>query len=232
MYAIEPKTDCPHFAQGGHLLPPESWRYRMEQAVVENSEQDTKEDDNETPVTVLDVASAPCSLCGEAEENWICLGCKNIGCSRYKNGDALRHFEDTGHSLSISFSDLSTNCYLCDSYVKCPLGKPADLFVYYSKFGELPPDAEEESAHVDVGTLASALEAVPYETLTSADDENLCAICLKTYQAGEKRVTLPRCGHNFHRPCLLTWVLRTNECPNCRQCVLEGWARSPVRSPE
>jgi len=60
---------------------------------------------------------APCNQCGDTKENWLCLHCFQINCSRYINEHQLYHFSSTGHPLALSFSDLSVWCYECDSYV-------------------------------------------------------------------------------------------------------------------
>ena len=59
----------------------------------------------------------PCQDCTDRKENWICLICGKVACSRFVNGHMSLHFEATGHNLTLSFSDLSFWCYLCDSYV-------------------------------------------------------------------------------------------------------------------
>lgn len=79
-------------------------------------------------------------------ENWICLDCGVVRCSRYVNGHALEHYKYTsstvactpcdlekktssnnmkgeaeisteGHCLAVSLADLSVWCYECESYV-------------------------------------------------------------------------------------------------------------------
>ena len=79
-----------------------------------------------------------------SHENWMCLECGAIRCSRYANGHALEHWNDTvreeaeqetktegikannttdstckdGHCIAVSFSDLSVWCYHCNAYIK------------------------------------------------------------------------------------------------------------------
>jgi hypothetical protein len=75
-------------------------------------------------------------------ENWLCLTCGNIYCSRYVNGHGLRHWEDTrattsptstdatdmcnndrpepvmtGHCVMVSLADLSVWCHVCGAYL-------------------------------------------------------------------------------------------------------------------
>jgi uncharacterized UBP type Zn finger protein len=55
--------------------------------------------------------------CPSSNENWICLECGVIRCSRYANAHATAHFEASGHSTVISLADLSVWCYQCQAYV-------------------------------------------------------------------------------------------------------------------
>jgi Zn-finger in ubiquitin-hydrolases and other protein len=63
-------------------------------------------------------------------ENWCCLECGSIGCSRYINGHGLFHYEQSltiddqrgedraGHCVAVSLADLSTWCHACNAYIK------------------------------------------------------------------------------------------------------------------
>jgi len=56
---------------------------------------------------------------------------------------------------------------------------------------------------------------------TSSDDiPTLCAICLDELQSGQEVDEIRRCGHTFHKHCLLAWLNSWNtqhsSCPNCR----------------
>jgi hypothetical protein len=79
-----------------------------------------------------------CSKCFDETENWICLTCKDVFCSRYVNGHAEQHALESTHSLALSLSDLSVWCYECSSYVKLPEQKPIQDAMYRLKFGEEP----------------------------------------------------------------------------------------------
>ncbi|KAH3743260.1 M20/M25/M40 family metallo-hydrolase [Pelomyxa schiedti] len=52
----------------------------------------------------------------EGPAPWLCLTCFNPACSRWHQGHALRHFEETGHPLGLSLEDMSIWCYLCDDF--------------------------------------------------------------------------------------------------------------------
>eukprot|EP01099_Mayorella_cantabrigiensis_P007259 TRINITY_DN6355_c0_g1_i1.p1 TRINITY_DN6355_c0_g1~~TRINITY_DN6355_c0_g1_i1.p1 ORF type:complete len:152 (-),score=39.60 TRINITY_DN6355_c0_g1_i1:155-568(-) len=58
--------------------------------------------------------------CGHEEENWLCLTCSKIFCSRYVKGHMAEHKNQSGHPIALSFSDLTVWCYDCDSYIRDP----------------------------------------------------------------------------------------------------------------
>ncbi|CAB9509267.1 Histone deacetylase 6 [Seminavis robusta] len=69
-----------------------------------------------------------------SKENWFCLECGVLRCSRYVNGHGLMHWEETkksnadspavGHCVALSLSDLSVWCYHCGAYVTHPSLNP------------------------------------------------------------------------------------------------------------
>lgn len=92
--AVQPKTDCPHV-----------------QAL--------------TSVSSLYVdLSKPCGTCSNVGENWLCLICSTVFCSRYVNCHMVDHNSETGHPVVLSFSDVSVWCYACDSYITSTLLRP------------------------------------------------------------------------------------------------------------
>ncbi|GET52180.1 histone deacetylase 6 isoform X1 [Rhizophagus irregularis DAOM 181602=DAOM 197198] len=114
-HPVTPRTNCPHLHD--NISP------------------------NWAEVTV-DV-SKPCTECNDASENWRCLRCQGVYCSRYINGHAAEHHKNTSHPISISFSDLSIWCYDCDDYITSRLLKPITTAFYVSKFGEMPPNSND-----------------------------------------------------------------------------------------
>ncbi|KAF6776594.1 hypothetical protein AHF37_04411, partial [Paragonimus kellicotti] len=81
-----------------------------------NGTQKIFEDDPNNPGWTPDV-HGPCSRCDNQTENWVCLTCYSVYCSRYANSHMVEHFSTTRHPLVLSFSDLSSWCYECESYV-------------------------------------------------------------------------------------------------------------------
>jgi len=94
MYAVSPKYDCPH-VNSDHLLDDFA---ELEQVSL----------------------GQQCPDCKNVGENWVCLKCKTVKCSRYINEHMLMHALETTHALCLSFSDLSFWCYHCESYIANP----------------------------------------------------------------------------------------------------------------
>ncbi|KAL6497462.1 hypothetical protein OROGR_029391 [Orobanche gracilis] len=46
-----------------------------------------------------------------------------------------------------------------------------------------------------------------------------CAVCLDSFNAGDKCRILPKCNHIFHGDCVDSWLLKTGACPVCRTGV-------------
>jgi Zn-finger in ubiquitin-hydrolases and other protein len=64
-----------------------------------------------------------------AGENWLCLHCGKIRCSRYVNAHGVAHWNETkeaeepdsfGHCVAISLEDFSVWCHVCGAYVHHP----------------------------------------------------------------------------------------------------------------
>jgi mono-ADP-ribosyltransferase sirtuin 6 len=93
MFAITPKFDCPHVKQC-YVLPK-----NMKQLCT-------------------GIHNSPCKDCGDTSENWICLTCHDVFCSRYVKGHFMQHFlNNEDHAVGISMADLSCWCYRCEDYV-------------------------------------------------------------------------------------------------------------------
>ena len=88
-------------------VSPKAWCQHLESIVPFPSESvDTK---------------ALCEVCQTPRENWVCLTCHRVLCGRYINQHMVQHNEQTGHSIALSFADLSVWCFPCDSYVHNPV---------------------------------------------------------------------------------------------------------------
>ncbi|XP_055958086.1 histone deacetylase 6 isoform X1 [Patella vulgata] len=106
MYAVQPIPWCPHLEQ----VEPLNGR-RLD-------------------------CRAPCLDCDETDENWICLVCYKVYCSRFKNEHMLYHGLESEHRIVLSYSDLSVWCYACDNYIDNEITYPMKNSAHRSKFGE------------------------------------------------------------------------------------------------
>jgi len=75
-----------------------------------------------------------CSECEERDENWLCLSCGVVYCSRYVNQHMVQHNEISKHPIALSYADISIWCYSCDSYIESPLLHPIAQTVVQEKF--------------------------------------------------------------------------------------------------
>jgi NAD-dependent SIR2 family protein deacetylase len=118
---VNPKLDCPHV--GASFTPLKNPEGKEERDLV-NVEQ-------------------PCGKCGDVAENWLCLTCYSVNCSRFVNGDAAKHFESTFHPIALSFSDFSIWCYCCDSYIKNDCFFEVQDLAHLNKHGVRAKDAKK-----------------------------------------------------------------------------------------
>ena len=58
-----------------------------------------------------------CAVCSTTESLCMCLQCGHLGCGREHKQHALKHYQATGHPMTIQFRDQYTFCYACDEYV-------------------------------------------------------------------------------------------------------------------
>ncbi|KAG6414959.1 hypothetical protein SASPL_122357 [Salvia splendens] len=96
--------------------------------------------------------------CQHPNENWLCLCCKDVLCSRFVNKHMLEHYQQTNHNLALSYSDLSVWCFSCDTYLNAQVMQPlhaAYETAYILKFGSAPPYRAIERVQT-VGTEANA----------------------------------------------------------------------------
>lgn len=46
-----------------------------------------------------------------------------------------------------------------------------------------------------------------------------CSICLDNIKTSDHRIIMKKCKHQFHKDCVITWILERNSCPYCRRPV-------------
>ncbi len=136
-FAVEPRFDCPH----------------VNDAMLDNFAgflaDSLKGYDSSSKANVF--ASLKCEDCKDARENWVCLGCSQLFCSRYVQGHMAMHNVASNHQLTFSLSDGSFWCYDCDSYVtSVELGKLRKTFGFIKHkipFGSLSTVDKKERIH-------------------------------------------------------------------------------------
>ncbi|TKY89643.1 hypothetical protein EX895_001428 [Sporisorium graminicola] len=74
-----------------------------------------------------------CAVCETQQDLWVCLVCASVGCGRYKQGHAHRHFSETGHLYSLELETQRVWDYAGDGYVHRLIQNKAD-----GKLVELP----------------------------------------------------------------------------------------------
>ncbi|KAI8060880.1 hypothetical protein BC940DRAFT_311076 [Gongronella butleri] len=88
----------------------------------------------------------PCQECDDAAENWQCLHCGAILCSRYRHGHMKKHCEATDHAVCLSYSDLSIWCFKCSHYVAHESLDDIKFEAYRAKFNRDPPSIASASS--------------------------------------------------------------------------------------
>jgi len=134
-----------------------------------------------------------CKTCGDKSENWYCLTCGDVLCSRYVQGHALKHFEDSGHAILVSFSDLSNWCYLCQDYISDIKIRPALFLLHKAKFGEPhPKDLDNQDQVISrffCNQCMKPIDNVVYHCKV-CDDYDLCKTCFKKEEYKEPHTLL------------------------------------------
>ncbi|XP_014662426.1 PREDICTED: BRCA1-associated protein-like [Priapulus caudatus] len=83
------------------------------------------------------VADNNCFQCGHKEDLWLCLICGHVGCGRYAQAHAFRHFGETQHTYSMQLGANRVWDYVGDNYVHRLLQNKTDgKLVQYEARGE------------------------------------------------------------------------------------------------
>ncbi|XP_076953894.1 uncharacterized protein LOC143628112 [Bidens hawaiensis] len=106
-------------------------------------------------LTHIPTPDTHCNRCQHPAENWLCLSCKDVLCSRFINKHMLEHYQQQNHCLALSYSDLSVWCFSCNSYLDAqvmPRLRPVYETAYILKFGEAPPFRAIECLQLDASS--------------------------------------------------------------------------------
>ena len=120
-----------------------------------------------------DAKSSRCQDCKNTENNWICIECEGVFCSRFEVCHMSLHNQNMGHSVALSLSDGSVWCYSCDSYITSPpIGKLSAILCGSKIPEEDAIDAKPEGKSPTMIENASqsqfrTFENFPYNNLVS-----------------------------------------------------------------
>ncbi|XP_027348395.1 E3 ubiquitin-protein ligase ZNRF3-like [Abrus precatorius] len=102
-----------------------------------------------------------------------------------------------------------------------PLEFPVVLSIILDTMGNEESEAIEESMQHSGGMIPASNEAIQLlKTYTTFPPQEECNICLEKFEGEEcdedvKLSQMP-CGHVFHHPCIVPWLLTSHLCPLCR----------------
>ncbi|CAI8509349.1 unnamed protein product [Pichia kudriavzevii] len=96
---------------------------------------------NESTLVGFD-STEKCMDCGNTKSIWICLICGNVGCGRYEQKHAIKHWEETGHCFSMESNTQRVWDYAEDGYVHRLVQNEAD-----GKIVELPLHDESKKSN-------------------------------------------------------------------------------------
>ncbi|CAG9533724.1 unnamed protein product [Cercopithifilaria johnstoni] len=136
------------------------------------------------------VADQKCSVCGRTTDLWICLVCGNIGCGRYVEGHAYRHFETTSHTFTLEIGGERVWDYAGDNYVhRLIQSSPDGKMVEYRRGGvsdsDENPGEKLESIQLEYTCLLTSqleYQRIFYETKMN-EQERLFSTLEKHNQA-------------------------------------------------
>lgn len=58
-----------------------------------------------------------------------------------------------------------------------------------------------------------------------------CSICLTDFERKD-HIKILGCGHTFHEKCIIKWLERSANCPNCKQHAINSRRSSSIDSTE
>ncbi|CAL4904306.1 unnamed protein product [Urochloa decumbens] len=79
-------------------------------------------------------------------------------------------------------------------------------------------DAYRNGSFGAVPASSEAIASLREMTVVDQTREDECAVCLKSYEEGDKMKMMP-CFHGFHEDCILTWLGISRLCPLCRYAL-------------
>ena len=105
-------------------------------------------------------------------DNWLCMQCGEIFCSRYINQHAKTHWERTKHNVTLSLNSSACYCYACDEFVD----NEEDLSEFRQELTssqDVNSDSEASMNLEEVSTNKSMIVVESQEISTSSCDSGL-----------------------------------------------------------
>lgn len=139
---VTPIDNCPHVHD--HV------KLRVDQLPLQPHEAPCTHHHDAAATASSTVARPKADVAGDGScpegENWLCLDCGVIRCSRYVNGHGLVHWQETrkddpagvGHCIAASLADLSVWCHICGAYLRHPEIEPLTKMLEQLKFDDVP----------------------------------------------------------------------------------------------
>ena len=160
---IVPISDCPHTAHHVciptmELSPPSLWEectHHISAGEEERLMSSGKCHPHTKGKSLPGVTGSGSSSCPRGQ-NWICLECNAVRCSRYVNGHGQLHWEwskqnpsqrgkdGAGHCIAMSMQDLSIWCYACQAYLHNESLLPYLKRMEELKFGKEGKDGDDQ----------------------------------------------------------------------------------------
>jgi Zn-finger in ubiquitin-hydrolases and other protein len=131
--AVYPIENCPHLKEVVTVTDLNMFCSKLFEFPCQYQDQDNRKNGGSALKQELDETASRCPK----GENWCCLTCQGVFCSRYVNGHGLDHWKDTkkdqndkpgteptiekndqpGHCIAVSLADLSVWCHECRAYL-------------------------------------------------------------------------------------------------------------------
>jgi len=139
--------------------------------------------------------------------------------SGHRSSSHLRNYEsyidqmdlDANNFLTLLL-DLTESSNIPESYLS-----EEDIQRLIEIIGVVPKGASKEDIQkLPVSSYEKSVDPANKKEDESNTSKNSCSICLEDYKEGQEIITLPKCDHIFHKPCVTKWLDINKICPICR----------------
>lgn len=150
-----------------------------------------------------------------------CLDCENFDLcmSCYRIWDRHRRGHPAGHTFDVRIPGDSMGG-LAGLLARIQEEEMILMALQLSDEAENGDDASasvEDDPEIRAAEVLSKLQRIPWaQACNEGCDEVECPMCLEEYVSGEEVLSLP-CKHVFHEACLSPWLIKSLQCPMCKQ---------------